>query len=247
MSTALILTGVSKREEAPSAPVAPTWVVEDFEALWTVIEQSNRVPAVATGPRSGGGVGVHIGAPVAAVAGWMAVQSAGGEPRDAQYWIRTLDMKRHPEGGCFRETYRAEESIPAEGLPERFGGARSFSTAIHFLLERGEFSAFHRIRSDEIWHFYDGHPLRLHVLGADGRLESPLLGRDPGRGQRLQVVVPAGAWFAAEVEDDGAFALVGCTVAPGFDFADFEMASCRDLLAAFPGQRERIVRLVRLP
>jgi predicted cupin superfamily sugar epimerase len=137
--------------------------------------------------------------------------------------------------------------IPAQGLPERFGGARSFSTAIYFLLERGEYSAFHRIRSDEVWHFYDGFPLRLHVLDSDGRLESPLLGRDPGCGQCLQAVVPAGAWFAAEVEGGGAFSLVGCTVAPGFDFTDFALASASELEAVFPGQRDRIARLTRQP
>jgi uncharacterized protein len=159
----------------------------------------------------------------------------------AAYWISRLELVRHPEGGWFRETYRAAETIPAVGLPERFNGPRSFCTAIHFLLEQGDFSAFHRIKSDEIWHFCEGTSLTVHVIHPDGVHEQILLGRDPGKGERFQAVVPAGCWFGAE--PSGTFALVGCTVAPGFDFDDFEMARCAGLSALFPRHGDLIGRL----
>ena len=166
---------------------------------------------------------------------------------DAAFWIERLDLRPHPEGGYFRETYRASESIAAAGLPERFGGARAFATAIYFLLTRDAFSAFHRIRSDELWHFYAGSPITLAVLDAEGKgqLATYALGRDPTRGESLQVVVPAGAWFAAEVASAGAYALVGCTVAPGFDFADFELGARAQLLEHYPQHRGVIERLTR--
>jgi predicted cupin superfamily sugar epimerase len=166
---------------------------------------------------------------------------------DAAFWIERLDLRPHPEGGYFRETYRASESVAADALPERFGGARSFATAIYFLLTRDAFSAFHRIRSDELWHFYAGAPVTLAVLDADGKgqLATHSLGRDPARGESLQVVVPAGAWFAAEVASAGAYALVGCTVSPGFDFADFELGARARLLDRYPQHRGVIERFTR--
>jgi len=161
----------------------------------------------------------------------------------AEYWIEILALNRHPEGGWFAETYRAGESIPADALPVRFHGQRSFCTAIYFLLERGDFSALHRIKSDEIWHFYAGSPLTVQVITSGGELQEILLGRDPSKGQRLQAVVPAGCWFGAETR--GSFALVGCTVAPGFDFTDFEMAEQAALLERFPQHGSLIKRLTR--
>ena len=166
---------------------------------------------------------------------------------DAAFWIERLDLRPHPEGGYFRETYRASESIAPGGLPDRFEGARPFATAIYFLLTRDAFSAFHRIRSDELWHFYAGAPVTIAVLDSDGKgqLATHALGRDPTRGESLQVVVPAGAWFAAEVASAGAYALVGCTVAPGFDFADFELGDRVRLLECYPQHRGVIERLTR--
>jgi uncharacterized protein len=166
---------------------------------------------------------------------------------DAAFWIERLDLRPHPEGGYFRETYRAAESVAAEHLPERFTGPRSFATAVYFLLTRDAFSAFHRIRSDELWHFYAGDPVTLAILDADGKgqLATQCLGRDPTRGESPQVVVRAGAWFAAEVTTAGRFALVGCTVAPGFDFADFELGSRAMLLERYPQHRNVIERLTR--
>lgn len=161
-------------------------------------------------------------------------------------YIQALELQPHPEGGWFRETYRAPETIPGSGLPERFAGARSFSTAIYFLLSTETFSRFHRIRSDELWHFYAGSPLTVHVLDPDGDCRSLHLGQNPAAGETFQALVPAGCWFAAEVTAPDGFALVGCTVAPGFDFADFELARRAELVAEYPDQRELISRLTRV-
>lgn len=168
---------------------------------------------------------------------------------DAAFWIEHLDLRPHPEGGYFRETYRAVETIAGPALPDRFDGSRAFATAVYFLLTSDAFSAFHRIRSDEIWHFYAGDAVTIAVVDAagTGRLTTESLGRDPARGESPQVVVPAGAWFGAEVVSGGRFALVGCTVAPGFDFADFELGDRARLLEAYPQHRGVIERLTRVP
>jgi hypothetical protein len=163
--------------------------------------------------------------------------------QSATFWIKTLGLAPHPEGGWFRETYRSSESIPPVGLPERFQGPRSFCTAIYFLLEQGQFSAFHRIRSDEIWHFHEGAFLTVHMLSPTGERHELLLGRHAEKGQHFQAVVPAGYWFGAEIGGD--FVLVSCTVAPGFDFNDFEMADRADLTSSFPLHEALIQRLTR--
>ena len=165
--------------------------------------------------------------------------------RDSAYWIGKLDLVRHPEGGFFKESYRSAEVIPLCGLPERFDEERSFSTAIYFLLNRDDISALHRIKSDELWHFYDGHPLTLQVIDPCGGHYSILLGRDLEKGERLQAVVPAGCWFGAELAGGGDYALVGCSVAPGFDFNDFELAAKTELAALFPQHEALIGRLTR--
>jgi len=152
--------------------------------------------------------------------------------RSAQFWKTHLALLQHPEGGCFKETYRSEEVISGKGLPQRFGDERAISTSIYFLLEKHEFSAFHRIKSDETWHFHDGAPLEIHAISPDGIYHRHLLGLDPENGYSPQVTIPQGHWFAAHTLGD--FTLVGCTVAPGFDFRDFEMGSASQLLSAFP-------------
>ncbi len=160
--------------------------------------------------------------------------------QDAAYWIEHLGLEPHPEGGYFLQTYQAGESIPREGLPERFDGPRVFSTAIYFLLAGDQFSAFHRIRSDELWHFYAGSALTLHVLYPDGRYEQAHL-----RHRQFQALAPAGCWFGASVDNVESYTLVGCTVAPGFDFADFELAGERALIEQFPQHAEIITQLTR--
>ena len=165
--------------------------------------------------------------------------------RDAAYWIEKLKLEAHPEGGHYRQTYRADLILAKESLPEEFTGARPASTAIYFLLEGEEFSAFHRLRSDEVWHFYVGSPLVVHVIGRDGDYSEILLGNDPEAGEVLQAVVKAGCWFGSRVKDGREFALAGCTVAPGFDFEDFEMGKREELAAKYPQHREVIERLTQ--
>jgi predicted cupin superfamily sugar epimerase len=151
--------------------------------------------------------------------------------RNAAYWIDKLQLEPHPEGGYFRLSYRSEVEIPREALPARFSGARAVSTAIYFLLEGKNFSAFHRLRSDEVWHFYAGEPLVVHVIEPMGKHNTIFLGRNPEVEQTLQAVVPAGCWFASHVWAWKSFSVVGCTVAPGFDFEDFEMGKREELAA----------------
>jgi predicted cupin superfamily sugar epimerase len=163
----------------------------------------------------------------------------------AEAIIAKLQLSRHPEGGWFQESYRSTETVPAKGLPERFGGCRPFSTAIYFLLQRGDFSALHRIKSDELWHFYTGSPLAIQVITPEGVHLEIKLGADLAAGESFQATVPAGCWFGAELAGEGEFALVGCTVAPGFDFDDFEMGARQELSGLFPAQRDLIERLTR--
>jgi len=164
---------------------------------------------------------------------------------DAKYWIENLRLEPHPEGGYFRQTYRSEVMIAREALPPEFTGARAASTAIYFLLEGKNFSGFHRLRSDEVWHFYAGSPVMVYVIDPEGRHSSILLGNDFEAGQAFQAVVRAGYWFASHVADWESWAVVGCTVAPGFDFQDFEMGKRAELVARFPQHRELIERLTR--
>jgi uncharacterized protein len=164
---------------------------------------------------------------------------------DAGYFIRHLQLQPHPEGGFFNETYRSKATIPSQALPANFTGDRSYSTAIYFLLQQGDYSAFHRIQSDECWHFYDGGTLLIHIIDQEGEYSCIRLGRQIDQGETFQFVVPALSWFASEPAPGVDLALVGCTVAPGFDFADFEMAKEETLLDLYPQHRSVISRLCR--
>lgn len=165
------------------------------------------------------------------------------EGHTPDYWIERLELDPHPEGGYFRETYRSEEDLSAENLPERYGSGRSLSTAIYFLLRGSQVSRFHRLKSDELWHFHAGSSVTIHLIDPDGSYSQLRLGSDPDRGERFQRVIPAGCWFGATVDDPDSYTLVGCTVAPGFDFADFEMGDRTTLSTQFPAYREVIERL----
>jgi uncharacterized protein len=165
--------------------------------------------------------------------------------KTARYWIERLQLEAHPEGGYFRQTYRSDVMIAREALPLGFTGGRPTSTAIYFLLEGKNFSAFHRLRSDEMWHFYVGAPIAVEVIAPSGEHSSILLGPDLEAEQVPQAVVPAGCWFASHVADWKSFAVVGCTVAPGFDFEDFEMAERAELVGKYPQHRDVIERLTR--
>ncbi len=160
-----------------------------------------------------------------------------------QELVDRFQLVPHPEGGYYRETYRAAEAIDAAHLPARFAGSRSFSSAIYFLLEAGNFSAFHRIKSDECWHFYAGDPLEVHMIAPNGHWQTVLIGGMDTPGAVYQYVVPAGYWFASQTS--GTYSLVGCTVAPAFDFADFELAIASELIALFPEHAEKILPLCR--
>jgi predicted cupin superfamily sugar epimerase len=156
---------------------------------------------------------------------------------EARAVVEALGLAPHPEGGFFRETFRAPLVI---GAPQ---GPRAASTSIYFLLPGGHFSALHRVQSDEVWHHYDGDPIDLHTLAPNGGHLVTRLGRDLASGERPQCIVPAGVWQAAVAHKR--FALCGCTVAPGFDFADFEMPSRGELTRRFPELRAIVEKLTR--
>ncbi len=153
---------------------------------------------------------------------------------NAHHYIKTLELLQHPEGGYYKETYRSEGSV---SLTQ---SERNYSTAIYFLLEKNNFSAFHKIKSDELWHFYTGDILEVIEITKQGKLKITELGPC-----NFQYCVPAGNWFGSRVKKGGNFSLVGCTVAPGFDFKDFEMAKRDGLLKEFPGHAFIIGELTR--
>lgn len=163
--------------------------------------------------------------------------------KNAAYYIEKLRLSTHIEGGAFRETYRSEMTIGQEHLSAAFRGNRNASTAIYFLLKEGQFSALHRIASDELWHFYEGHTLHIYEIRPEGKLMKHVLGKDLEKGESFQCVVKAGSWFGSRCEVPGGFSLVGCTVAPGFDFEDFVLADRQTLSEEFPQYRELIVEL----
>ncbi|MFU1983228.1 cupin domain-containing protein [Bordetella hinzii] len=154
---------------------------------------------------------------------------------NAEDIVRRLALIPHPEGGYYRETYRAAETVRRGD-----GARRAAGTAIYYLLCNGAYSAWHRIQSDEIWHFYAGGELRVHELQAQGGLVTHRLGPTSGA---FQTVVRAGNWFGAELADPDGYALVGCTVAPGFEFSEFELADTAALLRAYAAHEALVRRL----
>ncbi len=159
----------------------------------------------------------------------------------AEELIRHLNLEPHPEeGGWFRETYRADETLPPGALPERYEGERAVKTAIYYLLTPDTFSHLHRLKSDEIFHFYLGDPVEMLHLHPDGSGRRVVLGRDLANGQTLKTVVPHGVWQGARLVPGGRYGLLGCTVAPGFDFADYEHADRAALEAGWPEWTEMI-------
>ncbi|MCB0699075.1 MAG: cupin domain-containing protein [Chitinophagales bacterium] len=161
----------------------------------------------------------------------------------AAYWKEQLNLETHVEGGAFKEMYRSETVLPQSVLSNEHKGDRNTSTSIYFLLEYGEFSAFHRIASDELWHFYDGAGLTVYEIEESGTLVIHKLGKDVASGEFPQAVIKAGSWFASRVEHEGGYALCGCTVAPGFDFADFELADRNKLSESYPEHSSLIAEL----
>ncbi|MGA1875603.1 MAG: cupin domain-containing protein [bacterium] len=164
---------------------------------------------------------------------------------DQHYWIERLDLKRHLEGGYFKPTYTSKDIIPVHGVPERFTGERPVSTAIYYLLPGDSFSAFHRLKADELWHFYAGTSLTIHIIDRTGGYSQRKLGHCLDHGETFQAVIEAGCWFGAAVDDSRSYSLVGCTVAPGFDFNDFEIGDRQMLIELFPAYEQVIIRLTR--
>ena len=163
----------------------------------------------------------------------------------AEALIEKYQLLSHPEGGHYLQTYCSNEFIPANALPARFSGDRYISTAIYFLLAGKQFSAFHRIKSDELWHFYTGTGLLIYIIHPDGKGNILKLGDDVPCGYSFQQMVPAGCWFASRPVDENGFSFVGCTVAPGFNFADFELGDKDELAKQFPQHEEWITQLCR--
>jgi predicted cupin superfamily sugar epimerase len=148
--------------------------------------------------------------------------------------IKRLELNPHPEGGYYRETYRSLSPIPGVNPP------KVFSTAIYFMLTPGDVSKFHRLASDEIFHFYQGDASEWVWLTADRKMKKIILGSDLKRGEVLQMVIPAGTWFAGQLVSRGRYCLMGTTVAPGFDFPDLEFANRQDLLKLYPQAESEI-------
>lgn len=156
--------------------------------------------------------------------------------------IKILQLREHPEGGFYREVYRCKEIIDEKCLPDRYTGERAFGTAIYFLLTDSDISAFHKIKSDETWHFYTGQSLTLYQIDSAGHLKKEVLGMDIFNDERPQITIEKETYFGAKVNGKG-FCLAGCTVAPGFDFADFDMPGRGELLTRYP-QHEGVIDLL---
>lgn len=157
--------------------------------------------------------------------------------------IERLGLRPHPEGGYFRETYRSAVTLPESALPGEGRGDRAAATVIYFLLQESDKSRLHRLRFDEVWHFYLGGPLRLVIISPEGNVEELCLGQDLSAGQQLQKAVPGAHWFGACPLPGSAYSLVGCTVAPGFSYEDLELGERKRLIALFPHLEELILAL----
>lgn len=154
--------------------------------------------------------------------------------------INQLELLPHPEGGYYKETYRSEGNINSDSLNENYTGKRSYSTCIYFLLTSVDFSAFHKIAQDEIWHFHEGSSITLHTISEKGIHQEHQIGTDFSKGHKPQLVVDGNHWFAASVSEENSYALVSCTVSPGFDFSDFILPSRSELIQKFPEHKKLV-------
>jgi uncharacterized protein len=161
--------------------------------------------------------------------------------KKAQYLREKLDLSELPgEGGYYKETYRSDKTII---LPSETDGERSISTSIYYLLDGTQFSAFHRLKSDEIWHFYIGSSITLYIINKMENLSEVKLGSNIEKGELFQIQVRAESWFAATVNDISSYALIGCTVSPGFDYLDFELGDRKKLIERYPQHKSIIEKL----
>lgn len=160
--------------------------------------------------------------------------------------IKTFNLQKHPEGGYFKENYRSDGSIPNSVLGNAYNGNRSYATSIYFLLTSEDFSAFHKINQDEIWHFYKGSTLKLHLISKEGDYSFVMIGNNFKNNEVPQYVVKGGYWFAAEVVEKNSYSFVGCTVSPGFDFKDFVLPQRKILVELYPKHTTLITQLTHL-
>jgi uncharacterized protein len=154
-------------------------------------------------------------------------------------------LQPHPEGGYFAECYRSQEAVkPAS--PRYQGDPRCAGTSIYYLLEKNDFSAWHKVNSDEGWHYYQGSPVYIHRIDKTGQLSTVILGNPLEiKEASFQIFIPAEDWFAAELLDKTSFVLVGCTVSPGFEFLDFELAKREELVSQFSEHQDILKRLTK--
>jgi len=157
--------------------------------------------------------------------------------KEAARLVKKLGLEKHPEGGYFKQTYRSDTIVNVEG----YNGPRKISTAVDYMLVGGQFSAFHRIKSEEIWHYYAGGSIMLHAIDKDGKLSKIKI----GRGGTLQVVMKAGTWLAASLNNKKSYCLLGCTVSPGFDYRDWELRKRDQLARTYPRHRALIERYTK--
>ncbi len=163
--------------------------------------------------------------------------------KTAEYWIEHLNLTKHPEGGYFKECFRSIEFIKQSHLPDRYTEKHCFLTSIYFLLKGKDISAFHRLKSDEIWYYHDGSPLTAYMIDKKGKLSIEKLGCDMDKGEKPQIMFTQEVWFGAKVDNINQYTLMGCSVAPGFEFSDFEMAEKEKLIKLYPDHQQIIEML----
>lgn len=164
------------------------------------------------------------------------------EMETADYWIKHLNLKPHPEGGFYSEVFRSSINISSNELPYGYTGDRRVATSIYFMLRSEDISKMHRLKSDELWYFHSGASVRIYIIDHEGKKHVKFLGPKPENGESFCVRIPAGNIFAAEVTKANTHSLMSCVVAPGFDFDDFEMFEKDDLIQAYPKHTELFER-----
>lgn len=162
-----------------------------------------------------------------------------------EYWIEKLNLLSHPEGGYYREVYRSEGVIPQNCLPQEYKGERNYATSIYFLLGHEDISSFHRLKSDELWYYHSGETLSIYIIDNSGSLSIKKLGPNIEEGDQFQVIIPAGSIFGAKINSGKNYTLMGCAVAPGFNFSDFELMANKTLHKIYPQHKEVINMLTK--
>jgi predicted cupin superfamily sugar epimerase len=165
--------------------------------------------------------------------------------KHANYYIKNLNLLQHPEGGYFKEIYRSDEKISADSLPERYNSERNFGTLIYYLLEGNQKSNFHILNSDEAWHHIDGCGIIIHCINKLGEYTKVKVGTNLQIGELPQIIIPKMTWFAAELAVKESYSLVGCSVFPGFEFADFELAIRDQMIKKFPDHESLITEFTK--